>query len=310
MNGLTLARSYFEAHGLPLLEEQLPPLRGRVAVGLVGPGSECWGYDDEFSRDHDWGPSFCLWLMPEDMRAYGAQLQQLYAQLPQGFAGFAPRQTSAGEEGRVGVIDLQGFYRRYTGLSQPPQTTEDWLRLPDQGAAVCTNGALFHDPLGEFSRWRESLLAFYPEDLRRLKIASLCMSVAQSGQYNFARSVQRSELVAARYFETQFCAETIALLFQLNRRFRPFYKWAHRSLLELPILGEPVGKALEGLARSTDESAKAAVIEEICGWIVAELQRQGLSDATSDFLLDHGPVIHSQIESQRLRSDYPLARRA
>ena len=76
--------------------------------------------------------------------------------------------------------------------------------------------------MGEFTRWRQALLAYYPEDLRFKKIASLCLTIAQTGQYNFMRSVKRGETFSAYYSAVRFCADAILLVFLLNRRYAPF----------------------------------------------------------------------------------------
>ena len=56
MNGMELAERYYETYGRPMLHEKYPEYETRIAVGLVGEGSECFGFDDRISRDHDFGP--------------------------------------------------------------------------------------------------------------------------------------------------------------------------------------------------------------------------------------------------------------
>ena len=53
MKGLELSRSYFEEFGRPMLESQFPDLIPFLAAGLFGSGSECFGFDDLLSQDHD-----------------------------------------------------------------------------------------------------------------------------------------------------------------------------------------------------------------------------------------------------------------
>ena len=309
MKGLQLAREYFDAHGAPMIERKFASCRDRIAAGLVGDGSECFGFDDEISRDHDWGPSFILWLTREDYSAIGEALQAEYDKLPGEFAGMPARTPSVWGMGRVGVFEIGAFYRQFTGLESIPQTLSQWRAIPEENLAVCTNGEVFTDPAGEFTRIREALLGGYPEDLRRKKLASYLMSAAQSGQYNFLRSVRRGELVAAQYAETRYIADVISIAFLLNRRYRPFYKWMHRSLAHLPILGSRLHAMLSDLVTihsraqgATLYRMKALLIEEIARTVIGGLREQGLSDSESDFLLDHGPEVQKRIEDPVLRA--------
>ena len=67
-----------------MIREQFSEGEGRIAAGLTGSGSECYGYDDEVSADHDFEPGFCLFLPGEDVldRRTAFLLERAYAKLP------------------------------------------------------------------------------------------------------------------------------------------------------------------------------------------------------------------------------------
>ena len=90
MTGMELARNYWETCGAPMIREEFPELEPLIAAALTGRGSECYGFDDEVSRDHDFEPGFCLFLPGEDAvdRRTAFLLERAYAKLPAEFEGF------------------------------------------------------------------------------------------------------------------------------------------------------------------------------------------------------------------------------
>lgn len=304
MKGMELARLYYEEVCKPVIEKEAGEFTGRTAVGLVGEGSECYGYDDEISRDHDFGPSCCFWLTREDYWKYGGKLREILDSLPKSFMSFPALKISEWGGGRRGVLNTESFYRKFTGKENGPETLNEWRMIPETNLSIVTNGSVFSDPLGEFTKIRNRLLEYYPKDIRLDKIASRCMKIAQSGQYNLGRCLKRGEFVAARIAEAEFINESIYMIYLLNKKYMPFYKWMHKDMQFLPILGKEVHNLLNNLI-SIQNSEKPETAEKICGLIINELKIQGISENKSDFLLDHGPDIQRKISDESLRNSNP-----
>lgn len=319
MKGLDLSKRYYEEYGIEMIKNNFPTYEGRIAVGLVGQGSECFGFDDKISTDHDFGPSFIMWLIDEDYIQIGKELERAYKNLPREFLGYKRTFTSQGFN-RVGVHKIGDFYKGFIGQSKAPITLIDWMRIPENFLAIATNGEIFRDDLGEMTKIRETLLKFYPEDVRIKKIAARAAVMAQSGQYNYSRCMRRNEVVAARLAIDEFIKSTISMTYLLNNRYTIFYKWMHRGMGDFKILPEmkkkleeliyiPVQnnawKVKDDLCFKYNINNKDKVIykvEEICRVIIKELKRQHLTDVNSDFLENHTNSIMSKIKNEKIKS--------
>lgn len=285
MNGMELARAYYLECGRPMLEEKFPNDLSRIACGFAGEGSDAFGFDDELSRDHDFGPGFCLWLTDEDAERIGAALQEEYEKLPASFHG-VPKKTNGGmAAGRTGVSRSSDFYAQYTGQPSGPSDPAQWLRVPEQFLATATNGAVFDDPLGEFTAIREKLLSFYPEDVRIKKLSCNCHKMGQAGQYNYPRVLKRGDSVAAVLALSEFAESAMKAVYLLNRKYAPYYKWTFKGLCGLAKRSE-LAPLLAKLCEAPCRGENIQLIEQVCIGIREELERQGLTKTNSDFLCD------------------------
>ena len=301
---LTLVREYWEQTAEPELRAVFPELYPRLAAGLVGNGSECFGYDDQYSQDHDWGVDFYLWVEEED-RTYISDLARwkdnLLLRRPPKFIRRASPYGAA-----PAVMTAEDFYQQLIGCPGVPGDLLQWRRAPEEHFAMAVNGAVFWDGSGAFSAVREGLLAYYPEDIRKKKIAARCMALAQTGQYNFLRTARRRDWVTAELILTRFVQEAMGLVYHLNRVYRPYYKWMWRGLTELPVLGLRVATLLLELSQMGERCEAACrrqqtVIDQICALLTAELRRQGLSGSPEEFLAVHGRIVQGTIWDRTLR---------
>lgn len=268
MKALEIGKRYFYEHCLPMIRQEFPFLEKRIAFGCAGEGSECFGFDDEISRDHDFDIPLCLWLTAEDYGRYGFALSRAYSKLPGTFMGLE-RQVCAPVGGaRRGVLETGAFYSKFLGATHAPCEWRHWLSLPEHALACASNGEVFSDELGEFSTVREKLKRGYPRDVLLKKLASKLLLMAQSGLYNYPRCLRRGELEASRFALYNFTRSALSAVYLLNNSYEPFYKWAFRGALSLEIGREAVNGLsaliLGDLSGKDAGEAIAFVCSEIC----------------------------------------------
>ena len=276
--------------------DAFPQLKGRIAFGVAGPGSECYGFEDALSRDHDYCDGFCLFITDEDDIRFGPRLSRLYRELT---PSCKVNKSALGTK-KLGVIRSSDFYMRYLGTPSAPETLEQWLYLPSHALAEATNGKIFEDTLGEFSKVRNTLLYGMPEDVRKKKIAARCVSMAQSGQYNYKRCLKHGEKGSAALAVNEFASSCADLVFLLNRAHAPYYKWVFKKMGSLEILSEEREKLINLL--SSPVEGKEELIEDISGDIISELILQGLTTSASDYLEDHAFSVMDKIENMQIKS--------
>ena len=293
MNGIELAERFYLACGRELIERTVPDAVDRIAVGIAGQGSECFGYDDELSRDHDYEPGFTIWLSDEDDIRLGVALARAYRSLPRTFEGVSLR-SKTGEGSRFGVLTADGFFRALLGRRDVPTDPLDWMALPDHAIAAATNGKIFRDDAGLMTRRREGFRYGMPSDVRKQKLAARLALMAQAGEYNYPRMLSRGDEPAAHLSVGEYVKHALAAVFLSAGEPRPYYKWQFRALRDLPCLSETY-EPLSTLVSGTDRETTLGAIASVNAAISRELSAQGTPIGTL------AQELHASISDRRIR---------
>ena len=306
MKGLDLAEKYFEAYGRPMLTEKFPHLMPHLAAGLCGSGSECMGYDDDISADHDFEPGFCLFLPGEDLvsRRDAFLLERAYAALPREFMGLRRGIVAPVGGARRGVIRTGEFFRDKVGDPGGVLTLGQWLSLPEQALKEATDGRIFFDGSGLITGIRQGLQK-YPDDVFKKRLAGCLLLMAQSGQYNYSRCLRHGEKAAAQLAVIAFVKNAMHAVFLLNGVYMPYYKWAFRAMRELKTLSLEA-ELMEYLITTDNEEKNAPekqdVMEGIASDVIEVLIARGLTKAVCGDLEKHAYSVNDTIADPNLRS--------
>lgn len=249
ITGLELCRRYYEEYGRPMIAEQFRAYESVIAVGLVGKGSDCFGFDDTLSQDHDFGPRFVMWVTKKVYEEIGEELQEAYESLPQSFMGVERIETFHGRD-RCGVMIIEDFYKNLLGFNlvgmlersnggsasgkESMETIKSWLAVHDYALASAVNGEVFRDDEGIFTKYRNMLMEYYPKAVWYRKIAQTCALFSQNGQYNLPRMRMRGQLVAAELAKAECAKQAMKLYYLLNRKYAPHDKWLFKGMPENP----------------------------------------------------------------------------
>ena len=311
MKGLEISKAFYYEYGKPMLEERFPELVPYLAAGLIGSSSECYGYDDEVSRDHDFEPGFCIFLPGEEVvdRKAAFALERAYAGLPREFMGLRRALVSPVGGARHGVIRTADFLMDKTGTNDGVLSLYEWLTLPDYSLSEVVNGEIFEDRYGGITAVRDRL-RHRPQDVRLKKLAGHLLLMAQAGQYNYLRCLRHGETGAAQLAVTEFVKNAMAAAFLLNDAYQPYYKWSFRALRELdklPFMAELLEYLLTTDNEKDTRDEKIDVMEGIAADVIGELQAQGLTQAVCGDLEKHAYSVNDRIADAQIRNMHILA---
>ncbi|MBV8883987.1 MAG: DUF4037 domain-containing protein [Chroococcidiopsidaceae cyanobacterium CP_BM_RX_35] len=267
MKGIELSKNYFFKAGLPLLKQRFPAtLLNRVAAGLVaggyasGSGSEIGSFDDEISRDHNWGPCFFLFMSEADQAEFGKQVQAfLDENLPQEFEGLKLSATTL-PKSRAYVVTPRQNLKAVLDIDEPPGSDLEWINIPEFLLFEYTSGAIFYEPLPLISLWREKFV-YYPDEVWYKRLSFAFFTLHAAGNAN--RMAKRGDLVATQLYVIWLVECVMRTCFLLRRRYAPYRKWLFQAFKKLPDIPLELIEKIESLARGLDLSSIEAQMYSI-----------------------------------------------
>ncbi len=295
------SRRFYENQIAPMIHDKFPEFENRIAVGLVGEGSDCFGYDDYMSRDHDFGTGVCLWLTDNDYEEIGCLLSIAYNEIAFKHGG---SELTERLQDRRGVMTTKSFYSNILYIECNTEdciiTQDEWLNLEHICLATATNGEVFRDDLGEFTNFRNLLLNYYPDNIWRRQIVNELHQFSASLQVNYGRCMSRNDIVAAELCRSKGLESAMNLYFLLNRIYPPYYKWTYRALKDIDKNGD-YSNLIKNLATTISDDIAwryyrynprninlkdkvVSISEEIAGQIVVLLQTNKLIKGNDSYL--------------------------
>ncbi len=277
--GIDICRKYYDRYVRPMIDEKFPEYASKIACGLSGEGSDAFGYDDAISRDHDWGPSVCLWITEETDSEIGEELRKAYEELPEEMDGIKRAPYVRGKD-RRGVQVISEFFGRLTGASSYEDI--NWRETMSPLLAAAINGQIWRDDEGIVTDYRKKLSNGYPESILFKHLAESCARFSREGQYNAKRVADRGDDLTSRMFVYDAAREAMKLLYLANGKFYPHDKWLRYGLKDLEG-----GDTLDGLIQAMVSDPEKA--EDVGSFLAMELYRR-------DYISDIDPYLDNQTE--------------
>ena len=232
--GADLASHFFERAVRPITDRVLSEA-GYLAARL-GPGSDVLGFDDDRSRDHDFGCRLTVLVDDRHQALLGTLDAALDAGLPDEVDGW-PTRFATSWDGRVRhKVDLDtvhGFTEGCLGFDlRAPLQPAEWLCLTGQSILEVTGGSVFRDTTDSY-REVTAALEWYPDDLWRYVLAAGWARLGQELPI-VGRTGELGDEAGSRTIAARMCRDVTHLAFLVERTWVPYPKWSGVALRRLP----------------------------------------------------------------------------
>jgi hypothetical protein len=235
MRGIELSRLFYRTVVRPWLDKTFPGLRHDA--GIFGYGSELLGFDDDMSRDHNWGPRVQLVVTETDFSVYAEAIVEGFGEAkPPTFLGepigyrsrphppIVAKDALGCPDHGVEVFTAGGILRTRLALDPgAPLDALTWLSFPEQRLLELTAGEVFHHGLGDLARLRETFERC-PRDVVLYKLAAQWRRIADEQAF-VGRAGYVGDDVGSRIVASRLARDIMRIGFLLEGRYQPYAKW-------------------------------------------------------------------------------------
>jgi hypothetical protein len=276
VSGLKLSRLYYTKAVAPIIEAQYPGLY--LSAGLIGPGSEVLGFDDEMSTDHSWGPRVGIYLAQADHAQLGNEIRKTLAfKLPFSFCGHPTHfEEAPGDPGsliavaanshpinhQVQITTLPAFLQTTIGVDlEQDLAVRDWLLIPEQQLRTLAGGAVFHDGLNVLLPTQRKL-AYYPHDVWLYLLSAQWQRIGQEepcvGRAGISGDETGSAIIAARLVR-----DLMRLGLLMEKQYAPYSKWFGTAFSRLHC-AQRLNLVFERVLAATHWEERARALNTAC----------------------------------------------
>ena len=259
IKGLELSRRLFEQRGHPLLQQL--DLLNVCAVGCFGGTSQNANLDDDWSRDHMWGPYLTFVLKGEAYNEHASALEQAIAKMPDEIDGVHWIGYDGPEPRRTGVQEAHSLLRLITGLDGPVASEGDWIPLIERNGFLgrrwteqlfdAGQGAVFHGTWFE-EMWRD-WTKFVPINVKLALISRSVFRIWNAGPtYNLNRLIARKDAIGTLLCTSRFVDEVMELGFTLSDEFTPAFKWRSAHFQRFSVFSKETKTTIARLVEVKD----------------------------------------------------------
>lgn len=224
-----------------------PALAGiRHDAVLIGEGSDVLGYDQNISRDHNWGVRATVFV--EDPAAAPVM------PIPEKYRGVAVKPEN------IVITTIDQWLLDNLGIADIGAiSTAKWLSMPQQLLIQFVYGMLLGGELGEYRR-AQDILAWYPDDIWRWMMAVQWYFI-WSEERLVPRARDAGDIIGAQMIAHRLLRYIFQLHFLQCRRYRPYDKWFGTAFGELE--GHEFFEEKFRDAISADVDAQIAILHDM-----------------------------------------------
>lgn len=245
MQGIELSRGFYTDIVRPWLNKVAPELR--YSAALIGYGSELLGFDDDVSKDHNWGPRVHIFLGRDDFGNYARRLVDEFSKVaPADYLGepigwrSRPHPLANGVEA-AGALEhglefhtLEALLEGHFAVRSVENLNAlQWLGFAEQRLLAFTSGAVFWDDDDRLSQARDRL-EYFPDDVWLYKIACQWRRIAEEQAF-VGRAGQVGDDLGSRVIAAPLVRDVMRMGFLLERHYPPYSKWFGSGFAKLPI---------------------------------------------------------------------------